>query len=266
MRLIRFTLLALKCGDYRRHDHVDLDENDARVATFRADARWDEGRRLAGHGVPVERQPVPARAEQLRTELEFALDQHMLKIENAPGEVQEAYARELQQHADRVLERLTRALAVRRLGVPWLLLTLPAEAPPADVPPPAETAADEVVPRTVLDDVRPDDLGQDPAPAPALRVVEAAPPLARDLGSPLAPPPAELPDLPTSGPVADLMRLFAGGAVPKKAEALMGAEDAGIPITGALRAARVADLPGLLLTEIKARYKVPSEDQNGAST
>lgn len=253
MALIRFTLLALKCGDYRKGSTVDLDEHEDkdRVAQFRADQRWSEGQRLAGFGVPVERQPVPSRAVQLREQLMFALSEHALKVENAPFEVQDAYARELRVHGEDVEGLITRALALRRLEERRSPVDLPdRDRTPPDDAPPAEPEPPEQHEKVLPEDLQPE------APPP-LPVVSTPPPDAHDLGT--APPPAapDLPDLPETGPVVDLLAMFAGGAVPKKAEALMGAEDAGIPITGALRGARVAELPALIRAEIAKLYKIP---------
>ena len=250
--LIRFTLKVARRGDYVRGDSVDFDHDDDRVAVYEADPAWAKGQVIRGHGPGTPRAvAVPPHAEKLRADLEGALERQALAVENAAPAVREAYAREVFGRGSFLVELIRKALGDRylpdlRRGVDELAADLFEAGEPDPVAP---VGTD------------PGDLGQGeplpPAePDPKAPVAPVAPAPA-DLGGDTAPP-VERKPLPADGPVADLVKLLDGGAVPAKGATMAALEEAGFQVLPSYRRLTVAELADKARELIAAAYIVPA--------
>jgi hypothetical protein len=80
------------------------------------------------------------------------------------------------------------------------------------------------------------------------------------------PPLVERKPLPADGPVADLMKLLDGGAVPAKGATMAAMEDAGFQVLPAFRRLTVAELADKARELIAAAYLVPDKGTDGGAS
>lgn len=262
--LLRYILKVARRGDYVRGDSVDFDADDPRVALYEADPAWSKAQVVRGHGPHTPRAViVPPHAEKLRADLEGALERQGLAVENAAPEVRIAYAREVFNRGSFLVDLIRLALGDRylpdlRRGIDELadeVFDREVEAPPPTVPDPGTDPAD---------------LGQGEPPAPPAAAPSGdAPPVQSDpadLGQDdNAPPPVERKPLPTEGPVADLVAMLDGGAVPAKGATLAALEEAGFPVLPAYRRLTVAELADTARGLVAALYLVPDPGTDPAT-